>query len=133
MTCLCNSVIHEVWKSPHKRDKAHTKCDPSGELIKEDHTIVMPSIIGQLQSRHLSSARHYDRHNPISTVCGAVRSSKRLKYGPQIGQRSGREPKVIEITPGAGEEWKVAQAVEILQNGGVSAQHSSLSKLFDGL
>ena len=52
-------------------------------------------------------------------VCQAVHSAKRAKYG-QIGQRAGRSPVVIEITPGAGEEWKVMTAIEMLQKGGVS-------------
>jgi len=53
------------------------------------------------------------------SICQAVHSAKRAKYG-QIGQRAGRSPVIIEITPGAGEEWKVNDAVEMLQKGGVS-------------
>ena len=65
-------------------------------------------------SRCRCAARH-----PISAIA-AVRSAKRLKYGPQIGQRSGRSPLVVEIEPGNADElWKVDAVVELLRKGSV--------------
>ena len=91
-----------------------------GFLISVNWVHFMPFLIRN--SSVLRSARlNFRNLNLISrlNVCQAVHSAKRAKYG-QIGQRIGRSPVIIEITPGAGEEWKVMTAIEMLQKGGVS-------------
>jgi hypothetical protein len=56
---------------------------------------------------------------PITHI-SALKSGKRLKYSPLGQKQSSREPKIISIQPGSGEEWKAASVAEMLQNGAVS-------------
>lgn len=58
------------------------------------------------------------RQGRVVTVC-SLRSAKRLKYSAAGQKPSGREPSIVEIDPGAGEEWKVASVVEQLKAGAV--------------
>ena len=49
----------------------------------------------------------------------SLRNAKRLKYSG-MGQRGGgKEPIIVQIEPGAGEEWRVQPIVEMLQKGAV--------------
>ena len=96
--------------------------------------LLMISIYSSIHhSFSLNAARQSRRHpHPISITCHAVKSAKRLQNGPQIGQRGGREPKIVEISPGCGEEWKVASVVEMLRNGGVRRNLRFISAAFLG-
>ncbi|GAX73974.1 hypothetical protein CEUSTIGMA_g1424.t1 [Chlamydomonas eustigma] len=71
------------------------------------HLYVLDSSVAKFTSR------------PTTHVSLALKSGKRLKYSPLGQKQNNREPKIISIQPGAGEEWKAASVVEMLQNGAV--------------
>ncbi len=54
--------------------------------------------------------------------CHAVRKAKQLKYAG-VGQRLVREPAVINLQPDGSDSWRVAEAADLLKQGGVRMEH----------